>query len=235
MDRAISFPGVAVVGDPVQAAAADRHRARHVLAREQLPLAGAIAVGHDDRALGESPARRVVRPVKVAHPATGERNGGRGGRVLAGRGQGGAERGIAGRGELHSDRARLARPQAGPGAGVAALSEPRLAGQRHRQRAAGRRARVGQRKGLGGRLPGRDFPEVVGGGREPQFRRCRRDGHHHLRPARVGDQDLRVGAVHQVGPADRTSLVPEVGRWRPESGVKGAGAVPVHGDVKRWL
>lgn len=24
------------------------------------------------------------------------------------------------------------------------------------------------------------------------------------------------------------------GRWRPESGVKGTGAVPVHGDVRRW-
>ena len=23
-------------------------------------------------------------------------------------------------------------------------------------------------------------------------------------------------------------------RWRPESGVKGTGAVPVHGDVRRW-
>jgi hypothetical protein len=23
-------------------------------------------------------------------------------------------------------------------------------------------------------------------------------------------------------------------RWRPESGVKGTGAVPVHGDVRQW-
>ena len=26
----------------------------------------------------------------------------------------------------------------------------------------------------------------------------------------------------------------QAGRWRPESGVKGTGAVPVHGDIRRW-
>jgi adenine specific DNA methylase Mod len=36
-------------------------------------------------------------------------------------------------------------------------------------------------------------------------------------------------------PVYKRYLDEQPGGWRPESGVKGAGAVPVHGDVKRWL
>ena len=41
-----------------------------------------------------------------------------------------------------------------------------------------------------------------------------------------------VGAVVVGFPGAAQDRLP-VG-WRPESGVKGTGAVPVHGDVRRW-